>query len=61
MNQAKIDQDTQGVLRAITEINKMIKGNLVSSTEKKVVERQIIGIIDLTKSQEEEPLVIDVT
>jgi len=59
MNQAKIDQDTQGVLRAITEINKMIKGNLVSSTEKKVIERQIVGIIDLTRSKEQQ--YIDIT
>jgi len=49
MHQAKEDKDTNGVLRAITEINKMIKGNLVSSTEKKVIERQIVGVIDMTK------------
>ena len=63
MNQAKEDKDTQGVLRAITEINKMIKGNLVSSTEKKVVEKQLVGIIDLTKKnmpQIEAPRTIEV-
>lgn len=49
MNQAKIDEDTQGVLKAITEINKMIKGNLAASTDKKVVEKHIVGVIDLTK------------
>lgn len=53
MNQAKIDQDTQGVLRAITEINKMIKGNLVTSTEQKVIKTQIVGIIDLSKKEDE--------
>jgi hypothetical protein len=54
MNQAKEDQDTNGVLRAITEINKMIKGNLVNSTEKKIIERQIVGIVDLTKNNRSE-------
>ena len=54
MNQAKEDKDTQGVLRAITEINKMIKGNLVSSNDKKVIEKQIVGVIDLTKRMEEQ-------
>ena len=54
MNQAKKDEDTQGVLRAITEINKMIKGNLVNSTEKKIIERQIVGVIDLSKKEDEQ-------
>ena len=51
MNQAKEDLDTQGVLRAISEINKMIKGNLVSTNESKVIERHLIGVIDLTKKE----------
>jgi hypothetical protein len=62
MNQAKEDQDTQGVLRAISEINKMIKGNLVSSNESKVIEKHFVGVIDLTKKEEKkEPITIDVT
>jgi hypothetical protein len=61
MNQAKKDEDTQGVLRAITEINKMIKGNLVNSTEKKIIERQIVGIIDLSKKTEQETIDIEFT
>lgn len=61
MNQAKEDKDTQGVLRAITEINKMIKGNLVSSKESRVIEKHMIGIIDLTKPKEDEPKTIDIT
>ena len=52
MNQAKEDKDTNGVLRAISEINKMIKGNLVSSTEKQVIQKQLVGIIDLTKNKD---------
>lgn len=59
MNQAKEDQDTNGVIKAIAEINKMIKGNLVSNTEKTVVKQQLVGIIDLTK-KEDEPITIDV-
>ena len=58
MHQAKKDEDTQGVLRAITEINKMIKGNLVSSTEKQVIQKQIVGIIDLTKKLEDDTVEI---
>ena len=54
MNQAKIDQDTQGVLRAITEINKMIKGNLVSTNDKTTVEKHFVGLIDLSKKEEEQ-------
>jgi len=61
MNQAKEDKDTQGVLRAITEINKMIKGNLVSSKESKVIERHMIGIIDMTKPKDEDITTIDIT
>lgn len=53
MNQSKKDLDTNGVIRAIAEINKMIKGNLVNLSDKKVVEKQIIGIIDLSKREEE--------
>jgi len=61
MNQAKKDQDTQGVLRAIQEINKMIKGNLAANSERKVIEQKLIGVIDLTKkSEEDEPIIIDV-
>ena len=60
MNQAKSENDTQGVLRAITEINKMIKGNLTSSKESKVIEKHMIGVIDLTKTNEE-PKTIDIT
>ena len=60
MNQAKAENDTQGVLRAITEINKMIKGNLTSSKESRVIEKHMIGIIDLTKT-ENEPKTIDIT
>ena len=52
MNRAKKEEDTQGVLRAITEINKMIKGNLASTSEKKVIETKLIGIIDMTKREE---------
>ena len=59
MNQAKKDEDTQGVLRAITEINKMIKGNLTSSKDTKTIETKLIGIIDLTKKNDE-PIVIDI-
>ena len=53
MNQSKKDLDTNGVIRAIAEINKMIKGNLVNQSDKMVVEKQIIGIIDLSKREEE--------
>lgn len=62
MNQAKKDKDTQGVLRAITEINKMIKGNLATSADKTIVEKHLVGIIDLTKSEEpsQETIIIDV-
>lgn len=63
MKQAKEDKDTQGVLRAITEINKMIKGNLASSTDKTIVEKHLVGIIDLTKKDEtkgQETVTIDV-
>ncbi len=52
MNQAKKDEDTHGVLRAIMEINKMIKGNLATSTDRKVIETKLIGVIDLTKKEE---------
>jgi len=54
MNQAKKDEDTQGVLRAITEINKMIKGNLVSTNDKTTVEKHFVGLIDLSKKEEEQ-------
>ena len=61
MHQAKEDKDTGGVLRAISEINKMIKGNLVNSTEKTIVQQKLIGVIDLTnQNKEEEPIMIDV-
>tara|TARA_R110000822_G_scaffold91697_1_gene211256 strand:+ start:549 stop:989 length:441 start_codon:yes stop_codon:yes gene_type:complete len=60
MNQAKEENDTQGVLRAITEINKMIKGNLTTSKESRVIEKHMIGIIDLTKP-DKEPKTIDIT
>lgn len=60
MNQAKAESDTQGVLRAITEINKMIKGNLTTSKESRVIEKHMIGIIDLTKPSKE-PNTIDIT
>jgi hypothetical protein len=61
MNQAKEDKDTQGVLKAISEINKMIKGNLVASTDKKVIEKQLIGVIDLSRRNEpEEPRTIEI-
>ena len=53
MNQAKEDKDTNGVLRAISEINKMIKGNLVSSNEKQVIQKQLVGIIDLTRKDKD--------
>ena len=59
MEQAKKDEDTQGVLRAITEINKMIKGNLASTNDKRVVEQKLIGFVDLTVKPDE-PLIIDV-
>jgi hypothetical protein len=58
MHQAKEDKDTNGVLRAITEINKMIKGNLVSSTEKQIIQKQIVGIIDLTKKSDDNTIEI---
>jgi hypothetical protein len=61
MNQSKEDKDTNGVLRAINEINKMIKGNLVSSTETKVIKQQILGVIDLSKPKQLEETTIDVT
>jgi hypothetical protein len=51
MNQAKIDQDTNGVIRAISEINKMIKGNLTVSQENKIVKQTLIGIVDFTKKE----------
>lgn len=60
MNQSKKDEDTQGVLKAITEINKMIKGNLVNSSDKKTVEKHIVGVIDLSKPEQIESKVIDV-
>lgn len=59
MNQAKLDKDTNGVIRAIAEINKMIKGNLVTTTEKQVIQKQIVGIIDLTKKSSDNT--IDIT
>jgi len=52
-NQAREDKDTQGVLRAITEINKMIKGNLASTSEKTTIQQRLIGVIDLTKKEDE--------
>jgi hypothetical protein len=59
MKQAKNENDTQGVLRAITEINKMIKGNLSASKESRVIEKHMIGIVDLTKPRDE-PKTIDI-
>jgi len=62
MNQSKDELDTGGVIKAIAEINKMIKGNLVASTDKKIIETKLIGIIDLTKKDiEDDTVVIDVT
>ena len=67
MNQSKQDLDTQGVIRAISEINKMIKGNLVSTKETKIIEKQFVGLIDLTNknnnnnNDEEERVTIDIT
>ena len=60
MNQAKADEDTQGVIRAIAEINKMIKGNLVNSVEKTVIEKQFVGLIDLSKKPDDDSM-IDIT
>lgn len=54
MNQAKKDEDTQGVLRAITEINKMIKGNLATNGDKATIEKHFVGLIDLSKKEEEQ-------
>lgn len=62
MEKAKEQDDTQGVIRAIQEINKMIKGNLVNSQTKEIKETKIIGVIDLSKPEQvEEEIVIDVT
>ncbi len=60
MNQAKIDQDTNGVIRAISEINKMIKGNLTTSQENKVQKTTLVALVDMTKPNEDEPLTIGI-
>jgi len=61
MNQAKIDQDTNGVIRAISEINKMIKGNLTTSQETKINKTTLVALVDMTKkSSDEEPITIEI-
>ena len=60
MNQAKIDEDTNGVIRAIAEINKMIKGNLTATQEKKVTQTHLVALVDMTKKKDEEPITIEV-
>ena len=60
MNQAKIDEDTNGVIRAIAEINKMIKGNLTASQEKKVTQTHLVALIDMTKKKDDEPITIEI-
>jgi len=63
MNQSREDNDTGGMIKAISEINKMIKGNLVASADKKIIQTKFIGLIDLTKKNilEDEETIIDVT
>jgi len=59
-NQSREDKDTMGVIRAIQEINKMIKGNLVSTKDAKVSATELIALYDLTpKKALPEPKVID--
>lgn len=60
MNQAKIDEDTNGVIRAIAEINKMIKGNLTATQEKKVTQTHLVALVDMTKKKDDEPITIEV-
>jgi len=63
MEKSKEHEDTAGVIKAVTEINKMIKGNLVANEEKTINKTSILGIIDLTKPKDgnDEPITIDVT
>ena len=62
MEKSKKEEDTQGVIRAIQEINKMIKGNLVTSQENAISKTKLIGVIDLSQpKKEDEPVTIDVT
>lgn len=59
------DKDTALLMKVIPEINKMIKGNLVSNTKSEVTKTTIVGVIDLTNREElkeiGEGTIIDIT
>ena len=58
------DGDTALLMKVIPEINKMIKGNLASTTEKRSSGNKLIGVIDLTRREDkmlEEGTIIDIT
>lgn len=55
------DEDTNGIVRITSELNKMTKGNLVINSDKKVVTQTLVGIIDLSAPKEIQERTIDVS